>query len=94
MMISYDVKTHFSIFRVIYFIIQIFIICLIIINKKNNKKKINKIASILNTSSIVIAMLFTFQAIDGFNGKLKLIGFTMIIFSGFVKGTLKKLNIT
>ncbi|MBN1039358.1 hypothetical protein DV092_04625 [Clostridium botulinum] len=69
-------------------------ICLIIINKKNNKKKINKIASILNTSSIVIAMLFTFQAIDGFNGKLKLIGFTMIIFSGFVKGTLKKLNIT
>ncbi|AIY81569.1 hypothetical protein ACTFIN_15345 [Clostridium cagae] len=94
MMISYNVKTYFSIFGVIYFIIQIFIICLIIINKKNNKKKINKIASILNTSSIVIAMLFTFQAIDGFNRKLKLIGFTMIIFSGFVKGTLKKLKIT
>ncbi|NFT91117.1 hypothetical protein FDF86_01635 [Clostridium botulinum] len=68
-------------------------ISLIIINKKNNNKEINKIASILNTSSIIIAMLFAFEAIDGFNNKLKLIGFIMIIFSGFMKGVLKKLKI-
>ncbi|NFL85030.1 hypothetical protein FDB24_05780 [Clostridium botulinum] len=68
-------------------------ISLIIINKKNNKKEIKKIASILNTSSIIIAMLFAFEAIDGFNNKLKLIGFIMITFSGFMKGIFKKLKI-
>lgn len=93
MVISYDVNTHFLIFGVIYFIIQILMICLIIINKKNNNKEIKKIASILNTSSIIIAMLFTFEAIDGFNKNLKLIGFIMIMFSGFMKGILKKLKI-
>ncbi|NFG24373.1 hypothetical protein FDF11_11025 [Clostridium botulinum] len=68
-------------------------ISLIIINKKNNNKEINKISSILNTSSIILAILFTFEAIDGFNKKLKLIGFVMIIFSGFMKGIFKKLKI-
>ncbi|HBJ2621274.1 hypothetical protein EXM65_08240 [Clostridium botulinum] len=68
-------------------------ISLIIINKKNNKKEIKKIASILNTSSIIIAMLFAFEAIDGFNKKLKLIGFIMIMFSGVMKGIFKKLKI-
>ncbi|AOR25196.1 hypothetical protein BGI42_15695 (plasmid) [Clostridium taeniosporum] len=67
---------------------------LIIINKKSNNKKIKKIAQILNTSSIIIAIFFAFEAIDGFNRKLKLIGLMMIIFSGFMKGILKKLKIT
>ncbi|WP_252226861.1 hypothetical protein [Clostridium sp. ZBS2] len=93
MVISYDSNTHFLIFGLVYFIIQIFIICLIIINKKNNKKEIKKIVQILNTSSIIIAILFAFEAIDGFNKKLKLIGFIMIMFSGFMKGILKKLKI-
>ncbi|WP_243431732.1 hypothetical protein [Clostridium botulinum] len=93
MVILYDTNTHFSILGLVYFIIQILMISLIIINKKNNNKEIKKIASILNTSSIIIAMLFTFEAIDGFNNKLKLIGFIMIMFSGFMKGIFKKLKI-
>lgn len=93
MVISYDANTHFLIFGLVYFIIQILMISLIIINKKNNNKEINKISSILNTSSIILAILFTFEAIDGFNKKLKLIGFVMIIFSGFMKGIFKKLKI-
>ncbi|MBW6411104.1 hypothetical protein [Clostridium weizhouense] len=91
--IVYNVQTHFKEFMISYLFLQIIFIYLII-TKKINDNKIKNIAKIFNSLSIIISILFLIEAmnLNSCNKYLKLLSYIMIIFSGFMRGLLEKLN--